>query len=327
MKKVLWLALWVSVVLVACKKETGGGDGADVVAISINASEARPLQFLPVEVSGKNVLEATYTGTIGGVPVDFHAANPYAYAALVCLVPENVGAGMQTVTIDIDGQTLSTDVNVLPNETVNAPEDVFDQFYADYTTAEYTEFIDEAAFQSALDELRALPESDRLIAAQMLANNRVVLDHIAQVIATAEAETGLSYGKVDASCGILCVIGGATAVVGALLSAPITTAIGFGILAGLVADALEPVFSALWDKAYAGISAAVRLGYDRMAYPTELIYDQANQMISNKVEALPDTIFIDNGTLLKLAVKTFREPIISENNREEYPVVATFLDA
>lgn len=326
MKKALWLALWVGIVLVSCKKDTGGGDGVDSVEMSISASEVRPLQILPVAVSGVSLVNAAYNGTIGGMDVEFYPANENAYSSLVCVVPENVGTGIQTITVDIEGQTLSSDVNVLPNETISTPEDVFDQFYADYTTTEYAEFIDEAEFQSALDDLRALPETDRLIAAQMLANNRVALDNIAQSIANAEAETGLSYGKVDASCGILCVIGGATAVIGTFLSAPIATAVGIGVLAGLVAKALKPVVTALWNKLVTGVTAALRLGYDRMAYITELVYDQADQMISNKVEAIPDTIYLENGSPLKLAVKTVREPIISENNRDEYTEVGGFLD-
>ncbi len=326
MKKALWLALWVGIVLVSCKKDTGGGDGVDPVEMSISASEVRPLQILPVAVSGVSLVNAAYNGTIGGMDVEFYPANENAYSSLVCVVPENVGTGIQTITVDIEGQTLSSDVNVLPNETISTPEDVFDQFYADYTTTEYAEFIDEVEFQSALDDLRALPETDRLMAAQMLANNRVVLDNIAQAIANAEAETGLSYGKVDAACGILCVIGGATAVIGTFLSAPIATAVGIGVLAGLVAKALKPVVTALWNKLVTGVTAALRLGYDRMAYITELVYDQADQMISNKVEEIPDTIYLENGSPLKLAVKTVREPIISENNRAEFTEVGSFLD-
>lgn len=326
MKKAVWLALWVSVVLVSCKKDTGGGDGVDPVAISISALEVRPLQILPVAVSGVSLVNSGYNGAIGGMDVEFYPANEYAHSSLVCVVPENIGSGIQTITIDIDGQTLSSDVNVLPNETISTPEDVFDQFYADYTTTEYAEFIDETEFQSALDDLRALPETDRLIAAQMLANNRVVLDNIAQAIANAEAETGLSYGKVDASCGILCIIGGATAVIGTFLSAPIATAVGIGVLAGLVAKALKPVVTALWNKLVTGVTAALRLGYDRMPYITELVYDQADQMISNKVEEIPDTIYLVKGSPLKLVVKTIREPIISENNRDEYTEVGSFLD-
>lgn len=326
MKKALWLALWVGIVLVSCKKDTGGGDGVDPVEMSIGASEVRPLQILPVAVSGVSLVNAAYNGTIGGMDVEFYPANENAYSSLVCVVPENIGTGIQTITVDIEGQTLSSDVNVLPNETITTPEDVFDQFYADYTTTEYAEFIDEAEFQSALDDLRALPETDRLMAAQMLANNRVALDNIAQAIANAEAETGLSYGKVDAACGILCVIGGATAVIGTFLSAPIATAVGIGVLAGLVAKALKPVVTALWNKLVTGVTAALRLGYDRMAYITELVYDQADQMISNKVEEIPDTIYLENGSPLKLAVKTVREPIISENNRAEFTEVGSFLD-
>ena len=60
MKKALWLALWVSVVLVACKKDTGGGDGVGPVEMSISASEVRPLQILPVAVSGVDMVNAAY---------------------------------------------------------------------------------------------------------------------------------------------------------------------------------------------------------------------------------------------------------------------------
>jgi hypothetical protein len=236
-----------------------------------------------------------------------------------------VGAGIQTLTIEVNAEVLTASLTVLPNETVNTPEDVFDTFYADYTTPEYIDFIDEVEFQVALDELRALPEPDRLIAAQMLANNRVILDNIAQVIANAEAETGLDFGKTETG-GILFVIGAATAVIGVFLSAPIATAVGVGVLAGLVLKALKPVVKALWNKLVTGVTMALRLGYDGMSYITELVYDAGNQIIESKVEALPDTIFLENGSALKFAVKTVREPIISEENREEYAELGTFLD-
>ena len=326
MNRLLSLFLLIAVVLISCSKETGDGDGSQQAELTLNVGEARPLQLLSVAVTGVSPQLGSYNGTIGDVQVEFHTANAQSFNSLVCLVPENVGMGIQTVTLELDNLTLSSNVNILPNETVGTPEDVFDQFYADYTTADYEAFIDENELQIALDDIRALPESDRLIAAQMLANNRVVLDNIAQIIADAEAQTGLGFGKTQ-SCDMLCVIGAAAAVVGAFVTAPIGTAVGLGILAGYVARALKPVVSALWNKVVTGIVAAVRLGYDRMAYVTELVYDEADQMISNKVEEVPDTIYLENGRPLKLAIKTVREPIISENNRAQYTEVGVFLDA
>lgn len=329
MRKALLVVMWVSVVVTACKKDGGDGtDGSDPVALSITASDVRPQQILSVAISGTELYENTYQGTLGEEQLELFPANEFTSNTLVCVVPANVGTGVQSLVVNVEGQSLSTTVNVLPNEVITTPEDVFDQFYADYTTPEYTDFIDEAEFQEALDELRALPESDRLIAAQMLANNRVVLDNIAQTIADAEAQTGLGFGRgLNANCDILCAIGAATAVVGAFLSAPIASAVGIGVLAGYVARALKPVVSALWNKLVTGLTAALRLGYDRMAYVTELVYDEADQMISNKVEEVPDTIYLENGSPLKFAIQTVREPIIAEENRSEYPVVGAFLDA
>ena len=325
MNRILFFFL-LALALVSCTKESGGGDGPEQTQITLNVSEARPLQILTAGISGASVQGGTYFGSIGGIEVTFVPTNEQSTSSLVCVVPENVGAGMQTLTVEVDGETLTSDLTILPNETIGVPMDVFDQFYADYTTAEYAPFIDENELQTALDDLRALPESDRLIAAQMLANNRVVLDNIAQVIADAEAQTGLGFGKTQ-SCDMLCIIGAAAAVVGAFVTAPIGSAIGLGILAGYVARALKPVVTALWNKVVTGIVAAVRLGYDRMAYVTELVYDEADQMISNKVEEVPDTIFLENGRPLKLAIKTVREPIVSEDNRSEYAEVGVFLDA
>lgn len=325
MNRLISILLLTAVVLVSCKKDTGG-DGTEPAAISISVTDARPLQFLSVELVGTYVNAESYSGSIGGVEVAFYPSNEQNMSTLVCVVPENVGIGMQTISIDIDGQTLTSTVNVLPNETITNPEDVFDGFYADYTTAEYTGFIDEAELQTALDELRALPENERLMAAQMLANNRVVLDNIALAIADAEAETALGFGKTDSGCDLLCIVGATTAVIGGFLSAPIVTTVGVGILAGLVAKALKPVITALWNKLVTGVVAAVRLGYDRMSYLTELVFDEADQFISNKVDEVPDTIYLENGRSLKLAIKTVREPLISENNRDEYPEVGSFLD-
>lgn len=325
MNRLFSLFLVLSVVLVSCTKETGGGGGPESTQITLNVSEARPLQILPVLVTGVDVYGSTYEGAIGGVEVTFVPSNSVTASSLVCVVPENVGTGIQMLSIDIDGQTLTESLNVLPNEAISTPIDVFDEFFADYTTADYAEFIDEVELQDALDDLRALPQSDQLIAAQMLANNRVVLDNIAQVIADAENQTGLGFGKTQ-SCDLLCIIGAATAVVGSFLAAPIVTAVGVGVLAGLVAKALKPVVTALWNKLATGVVAALRLGYDRMSYLTELVFDEADQMLSNKVEEMPDTIYLENGRPLKLAIKTVREPLISESNRSEYPEVGSFLD-
>ena len=324
MRKVLSFIVLMSIALGSCKKDKGGEE-ADSIAIELNASEVRPLQILSIDVEGVSVQNAIYNGAIGGVEVEFHPSNENAYASLVCLVPENVGTGIQTLTINLDGQDVSGSVTVLTSETIGTPEDVFDQFYADYTTASYVDFIDETGLQDALDVLRGLSESERLVAAQMLANNRVVLDEIAVAIADAEAQTGLGFGKTQ-SCDMLCAIGTSAALVGTFLSAPIVSAVGLGVLVGYVARALRPVITALWNKLVGGLTSAISLGYDRMAYVTDLVYDEANQMISNKVEEVPDTIYLENGSPLKLAIKTVREPLISENNREEYAEVGSFLD-
>lgn len=318
--------LAMAITLFSCTKETGDGNGGNQVEMVLNSSEARPLQIITAEVTGIDLQNDGYSGTIGGVEVQLYHSGDLPSNSLVCLVPENVGTGIQTLSVELEGKTLTSNINVLANQTVTTPEDVFDAFYADFTTADYLEFIDESELQDALDVLRGLPESDRLVAAQMLANNRVVLDNIAQAIADAEAETGLGFGKTQ-SCDMLCIIGAATAVVGAFLSAPIASAVGLGVLAGYVARALKPVVTALWNKLVTGVGMALRLGYDRMAYITELVYDEAEQMIGNKVEAVPDTIFLENGTPLKLAIKTVREPLVQESNRETYPVVGGFLDA
>jgi hypothetical protein len=325
MNRLLSFFFLITITLVSCTKDTDGGDGAEQVQLTLNVDEARPLQILSAEITGTSVQAMSYSGTIGEVEVAFYPSNEQSSNSLVCLVPENVGTGIQTLIITVNGQNLSANINVLPNESIVTPADVFDEFYADYTTSEYIDFIDEVEFQDALDVLRALPEGDRLIAAQMLANNRMALDNIALTIANAQAETGLSFGKTQ-SCDILCVIGTASVMVGAFLSAPIATAVGVGIIAGLVVRALKPVVTALWNKLATGLGMAIRLGYDRMAYITELVYDAADQMISNKVEEVPDTIYLENGSVLRLAIKTVREPLISEENRAQYTEVGSFLD-
>lgn len=318
------LLIGVLFTLQSCKKDDG--NSSEPIEISLNDTEARPLQILNIEVSGMDALNASYLGSIGEIETEFYPSNESNSSFLVCVVPEDISTGAHELSIEIDGSSYTSSINILANEPVSTPDDVFDQYYNDYTTAEYIDFIDEVELENALNELRALPQDEKILAAQMLANNRVILDDIAQLIADTESETGLEYGKQQA-CGVLCVIGGATAIIGAFISAPVVTAVGLGVLAGLVARALKPVLTALWEKVSTGVTSALRLGYDRMAYITELVYDEAIQMISNKTEQVPDTIYIENGSPLKLAIKTVREPLISESNRSTYTEVNAFLEA
>lgn len=310
--------------LFSCVKEKPDNSYYGTVSLTPLTSEVRPLQMLSFYVENYNVQDGNVSATLGGIELELYPQDEYNDKMLVALVPEGISTGTNSLEGNVNGTPFSASINVLPNVSITSPSDVFDQFYSDFTTAEYADYVDETELSAALNELRSLPDAEKLYAAQMLANNRLILDNIAQVMADAEALTGLGFNK--SACDILCVLGASAGVIGAFISAPIVSAVGIGVLTGLVARALKPVIVGLWNKAVDGITAAIRLGYDRMAYITELVYDPALQMINNKTQALPDTIYLENGSPLKLAIKTVRQPIVTEANRDSIAEVGTFLD-
>jgi hypothetical protein len=75
MNRLLSLFLLLSVVLVSCKKDTGGGEENEPTQITLNVGEARPLQILSAEITGTSIQAASYSGSIGEVEVEFYPSN------------------------------------------------------------------------------------------------------------------------------------------------------------------------------------------------------------------------------------------------------------
>jgi hypothetical protein len=304
-------------------------DDDSTLQLEFDLTEARPYQPISAVYKGGALRNQSYTGTIGSSEIVFGIAEgDNSNSVLVGLIPENVSAGAKVISIDIDGTTYTHNITILQNETVANPDALFDDFLATYTAAEYAQYFDDMAdFQAAINELKALPEADKQIAAQILANNKVAVDALAQSIRDAELNAGVNFGKTGNGCDAPCKIGVVAGVLGTVLSSPALVSLGAGIIVGLVLKRIViPVVKALINKVKEGIKFALSLGYDRMATIAEMVYDTFLKEISNKTLALPDTIVLERGKPLKLSLKTIREPLIQESNRSQYAFVNSFLD-
>lgn len=294
-------------------------------SMTLNVTEAMPLQVVTASVEGFEVGPAEYDGQVGGRPAMFVRSSEFALGTLSFIVPAELMPGPHAVEVEVEGNRLSATLQVVAGVAMTEPDAVFDAFYDDYTTPAYAGLLDGQEFLNAINDLKALPEADKLMAAQMLANNRVAIDRLAVALADAEELTGQSFGKVE-NCDAICKLGAIATVAGAFLASPAITAVGAGIFVGLVIRAFKPVVSALFARMREAFSFGLQLGYDRMAYTYDLLFDPDDFTISNKVTDLPDTLFIEGGQVLQLAIRTVREPLVSENNRDTYPVVGTLLD-
>jgi len=324
MTRYLLLFSMLVVGLCACKDDPDDSP-AQQATMSLNVIEAMPLQVVTASVQGFEVGPAEYDGQVGGVSTVFVRSSEFALSTLSFIVPADLLPGAHVVEVDLMGDRLSATLQVMSGAMISDPDAVFDAFYDDYTSPAFAPLIDGQEFLSAINDLKALPEADKLMAAQMLANNRVAIDRLAVALADAEELTGQSFGKTE-DCDAICKLGAIATVAGAFLASPAITAVGAGIFVGLVIRAFKPVVSALFAKLREAFSFGLQLGYDRMAYTYDLLFDPDDFTISNKVTDLPDTLFISGGQVLQLAIRTVREPLVSENNRDTYPVVGTLLD-
>ena len=310
--------------LSACSDDPDDNIGQQV-NMSLNVTAAMPLQVVSARIEGFELAPVEYEGKVGGVSTVFVRSSEFALHTLSFIVPADLLPGAHVVEVDLMGDRLSATLQVMPGAMISDPDAVFDAFYDDYTSPAFAPLIDGQEFLSAINDLKTLPEADKLMAAQMLANNRVAIDQLAVALADAEELTGQSFGKVE-NCDAICKLGAIATVAGAFLASPAITAVGAGIFVGLVIRAFKPVVSALFAKLREAFSLGLQLGYDRMAYTYDLLFDPDDFTISNKVTELPDTLFIEGGQVLQLAIRTVREPLVSENNRDTYPVVGTLLD-
>lgn len=330
-KSFLLLALTIFTIsnFTSCKRDSSNNNNNTTEKLEFDLTEARPYQPISAVYKGGALRNQSYTGTIGSSEIVLGIAEgDNSNSVLVGLIPENVSVGAKVISIDIDGTTYTHNITILQNETVANPDALFDDFLATYTAAEYAQYFDDMAdFQAAINELKALPEADKQIAAQILANNKVAVDALAQSIRNAELNAGVNFGKNSSGCDAPCKIGAVAAVLGTVLSSPALATVGTGIIVALVLKRIViPVIKALINKAIEGIKFALSLGYDRMATIAEMVYDTFLKEISNKTLALPDTIVLERGEPLKLSLKTIREPLIQESNRSQYAFVNSFLD-
>lgn len=312
----------------SCRKDSNSnGNNNTTENLAFDLTEARPYQPISAVYKGGALSNQSYTGTIGSNEIVFGIAEgDYSNSVLVGLIPEDIAAGAQVISVDIDGTTYNHNITILQNETVADPDALFDDFYTTYTATEYAQYFDDITdFHAAINELKALPEPDRQIAAQILANNKVAIDALAQSIRDAEVNAGVDFGKNG--CDAPCKIGAVAVALGTVLSSPALATIGTGVLVALVLKRIViPVVKTLIKKVVEGVKFVLRLGYDRMATIGEMVYDTFLQVIRNKNEALPDTMVFERGKPLKLSLKTIREPLIQESNRSQYPFVNSFLD-
>jgi hypothetical protein len=310
--------------LSSCSDDSNDDFGPQV-SMSLSVTQAMPLQVVTATVEGFEVGPAEYSGQVGGMATVFIRSSELSVRSLSFVVPADLAPGQHVVEVEVEGYRLTTALQVVAGVSVADPDAVFDAFYADYTTPAYAGLLSGQEFLNAINDLKALPESDKLLAARMLANNRAAIDQLAVALTNAEELTGESFGKTE-DCDAICKLGVIATAAGAFLSAPAIAAVGAGIFVGMVIRAFKPVVSALFAKLREAFSFGLQLGYDRMAYTYDLLFDPNDFTISNKVTALPDTLFIEGGQVLQLAIRTVREPLVNENNRTVYPVVGTLLD-
>lgn len=323
MVRYLLLLSFFALGLGACSEDNNDMVGPQA-SMTLNVTEAMPLQVVTASVEGFEVGPAEYDGQVGGRPAVFVRSSEFALGTLSFIVPAELMPGPHAVEVEVEGNRLSATLQVVAGVAMTEPDAVFDAFYDDYTTPAYAGLLDGQEFLNAINDLKALPEADKLMAAQMLANNRVAIDRLAVALADAEELTGQSFGKVE-NCDAICKLGAIATVAGAFLASPAITAVGAGIFVGLVIRAFKPVVSALFARMREAFSFGLQLGYDRMAYTYDLLFDPDDFTISNKVTELPDTLFIEGGQVLQLAIRTVREPLVAEGNRDTYPVVGTLL--
>ncbi len=325
----LAIAAVTTILFSNCNRGGGLNDDDTTLQLEFDLTEARPYQPISAVYKGGALRNQSYTGTIGSSEIVFAIAEgDNSNSVLVGLIPEGMAPGAKVISVDIDGTTYTHNITILQNETVSDPDALFDDFYTTYTAAEYAQYFDDMAdFQAAINELKALPEAEKQIAAQILANNKVAVDALAQSIRDAELNAGVNFGKTGSGCDAPCKIGAVAYVLGGILSSPALIAVGASVLSALVLKRIViPVVKALITKAWEGVKFALSLGYDRMATIAEMVYDTFLKEISNKTLALPDTIVLERGKPLKLSLKTIREPLIQESNRSQYAFVNSFLD-
>ncbi len=325
----LAIAAVTAILFSNCNRGGGLNDDDTTLQLEFDLTEARPYQPISAVYKGGALRNQSYTGTIGSSEIVFAIAEgDNSNSVLVGLIPEGMAPGAKVISVDIDGTTYTHNITILQNETVSDPDALFDDFYTTYTAAEYAQYFDDMAdFQAAINELKALPEAEKQIAAQILANNKVAVDALAQSIRDAELNAGVNFGKTGSGCDAPCKIGAVAYVLGGILSSPALIAVGASVLSALVLKRIViPVVKALITKAWEGVKFALSLGYDRMATIAEMVYDTFLKEISNKTLALPDTIVLERGKPLKLSLKTIREPLIQESNRSQYAFVNSFLD-
>lgn len=307
-----------------CNKD---GDDSQTYDIEFDLKEARSYQPITAVMTVGGFSYQSYTGTIGSKDIVFEQADGlFTNTVIVGHVPEDIEPGVYYLTIEIDGNDYSHEITILPNETVADADALFDDFEQEYTSSDIYNYIEDTVdFKSALQELKSLQGADKEIAAQILANNLPAIEMLEQAINDASQVTGRDFGK--RGCDMPCKVGAVTTMLGAVFSAPALTAVGAGVLVTLVIKRIViPVVKALVKKAIDAVSFALSLGYDRMATIAEMVYDSAANMISNKSQVLPDTLFVERGRALNLSIKTLREPIIQESNRQQYSFVDAFLD-
>lgn len=298
--------------------------------IQFDVDEARPYQPITILkiASDYYTHQESYTATLGAEEIVFNRPEiNYSFSneeAFVGYVPGNINPGTYELVIEIDGETYTHEIDILPNEIVVDPDILFSDFEQKYVNSDIFNYIEDTVdFKLALQELKSLQGDDKELAAQILANNIPAVEAIELALADAEQNTGRDFGKVG--CDIPCKVGAVTAVLGAVLSAPALTAIGTGVLATLVIKRIIiPVVKALIKKVYDAVVFTLNLGYDRMATVAEMVYDSAANLISNKTQALPDTLFVERGKALNLSIKTLREPIVKWDNRGAYAFVDDF---
>lgn len=326
------LFLFSAILLAACTKDDAQtGSENKTISFNINNDQLRPLQVASVYMGEEDFTLSEYTGMLGDFEVSFKSINS---KTLSFLVPEEISPGTVKLQLDVNGTQYSSEVKILENINFSDPQLVFENFYQQYYTNEFLN-IDRQSWEEVKAQFESLNEEEKRKAAQMLLNNRQLLDNLE--IELKNFYSGYRNSNPESSqtkmaeSNKLAIAGLTVALVGALITSPVVAAVGAGITVGLALEVVIKSFKIITDaampKVYQALEVTYGLGYNRMAYTTELVYDAAERRILNKEQELPSQIVLREKEKLNLSVQLVTTPLVSEENRGEYDIVDELLDS
>ena len=329
------LALFALILVGSCSKKENDEEtiSKEIGFVSTDDNSVKPMQIVELAVSDYTLGSESYSGFIDNYEVTIARISD---TTAVFMVPEGIAAGKYNLSCDFASNKLAFTVN--ESNTISNPQEyVLDyiddmqvltgQILASDTLTTLPDELNDAKaeMEEAYAEFLNLSPEDQLIAAKFIDNNRKLLDELNNAI---EGYYNGNTLKSTATCDAECLLAQFVKIVaaGALIAescvaAPMlgsVVAIGFGIEVGLSLITGKGSFLLCTLQQIA--KKALNIVVCGPTYLAEIVYEQANQLITNEFKSADITII--NEVPVIFTVKPTYRTLNAEDASSSDPVVS-----